>query len=96
MDKMSEKDQLYWAIKAFLKGQYPVKEFCSNFERIYNLELDKKVLTDTEKQAFDELFNTVVYDSPFPEERKNYAGHKDEQDIQKAVEKAAKELSLSL
>ena len=96
MDKMSEKDQLYWAIKAFLKGEYQVKEFCSNFERIYNLELDKKVLTDNEKQTFEELFNTVVYYSQFPEDRKNYSGYKDEQDIQKAVEKAAKELSLSL
>lgn len=96
MDKMSEKDQLYWAIKAFLKGEYQVKEFCSNFERIYNLELDKISLTDNEKQAFEVLFNVVVYYSPFPKDRKNYSGYKDEEEIQKAVEKTAKELNLSL
>lgn len=96
MDKMSKKDQLYYVLKTFLKGEYQTTDFCDNYERIYNLELDKKVLNTVEKESFEKLFNTVVYFSEFPEDRKKYSGYKNENDIQEAAEEAAKTLGLSL
>lgn len=94
MDKTKEKDQLYYAMKLFLKGEYPVKDFCSNFERIFNLELDKKILSDKELSVFKELFDKVAHFNEFPEDRNKWPGFTNENDIQLAVKEAAKKLDL--
>lgn len=91
MDLVNPKKQLYYAIKVFLRGKYSVKDFCSNFERIYNLELDKSTLTKDEKKALGNLFDKVVYFSPVESE---YEGHLDGDDIYLAVKEAASILNI--
>lgn len=92
---MSEKEQLYYAIKLFLNNKYSVKEFCSNFEVIYNLELDKSSLNDKESKVFKELFEKVVYYNEFPDERKTWPGFTSEEDIYQVIQKAVRVLSIS-
>jgi hypothetical protein len=43
--------------------------FCREFERTYNLEIDKTQLTDVEREAFSKLFDKIAWYSPFPHER---------------------------
>lgn len=91
---MNKQEELYYLIRAFLKNEYKIKDFCSNFERIYNLELDKKTLSNKESRVFKLLFDKVAYYSPIPEDRKNWPGFVDEDSIHKAITEAAKALDI--
>ena len=41
---MTEKEQLYYLINGVLDGSYQVKTFCSEFTRVYDLEIDEEEL----------------------------------------------------
>jgi hypothetical protein len=69
-----------------------VEMFCTEFERIYNLELDKDTLTPSEAKVFSALFEHVIWYSPFEEERKQVPNYASEEDIKAAAERAAAEL----
>ena len=42
---MTEKEQLYYLINGVLDGSYQVKTFCSEFTRVYDLEVDYEQLS---------------------------------------------------
>lgn len=52
---MTEKESLWYLINEFVKGSYIVKTFCSEFTRIYDLELDYDDLSEEENRLFSEL-----------------------------------------
>lgn len=52
---MSEKEELLYLINGLLEGTYTIKTFCSEFTRIYDLEIDYDVLTDEEYKEFGDL-----------------------------------------
>ncbi len=52
---MTEKEQLWYLINGVLSGAYDVKTFCSEFTRIYNLEVDYKQLSEQEKMELGDL-----------------------------------------
>ena len=52
---MTEKEQLWYLINGVLSGTYDVKTFCSEFTRIYNLEVDYEQLSEQEKLEFGDL-----------------------------------------
>lgn len=52
---MTEKDQLWYLINGLLKGKYDIKTFCSEFTRIYDLEVDYEQLSDQENREFGDL-----------------------------------------
>lgn len=67
-------------IELLLAARLDVSEFCEEYERLFNFELEKKSLPEGELRALERLFNKVVYYSPFAEERKkipNYLGDKE-------------------
>jgi hypothetical protein len=79
-DEFSAKARLLQYLDLFLKGKMAVGTFCGNFEPVYNLELDKTALSSIEAKAFSDLFEIVVWYSPFKEERekiKNYVGEEE-------------------
>jgi hypothetical protein len=74
---------------AFRQRAINVEKFCADFEHIYNLELDKGTLTPAEMEAFASLFESVIWFSPFEEERLRIPNYKDEAAIEAAAELAA-------
>jgi gamma-glutamylcyclotransferase (GGCT)/AIG2-like uncharacterized protein YtfP len=52
---MTEKESLWYLINELIKGSYIVKTFCSEFTRIYDLEIDYNELSKEEKRLFGEL-----------------------------------------
>ena len=52
---MTEKEQLWYLINGVLSGTYDVKTFCTEFTRIYNLEVDYEQLSEQEKLEFGDL-----------------------------------------
>ena len=45
---MRAKEQLWYLINGVLSGTYDIKTFCSEFTRIYNLEVDYEELSKQE------------------------------------------------
>ena len=45
---MNTKEQLYYLIKHFQTGEYDINTFCDLFTTIYDIELDKSDLSETE------------------------------------------------
>ncbi|MGH8437405.1 MAG: hypothetical protein ACRERX_23760 [Pseudomonas sp.] len=80
--------QLSSVIRAFLEGELNEKDFSERFERLYNLEVDRTTLSPEVANLFEDLFNEVVLYSPFEEDRKKYAGYRDERAIRKAALRA--------
>lgn len=84
--------KLHRLLREFQAGGLGTEDFCAQFERTYNLELDKGTLSPGETTAFGQLFEQVIWYSPFPEDRAEYPGYRNEADIARAAEEAAKNL----
>lgn len=52
---MTKREQLWYLIVEVMKGAYDINTFCSEFTRIYNLEIDYNELTDEENCQFSDL-----------------------------------------
>lgn len=52
---MTEKEQLWYLISGVLNGVYDIKTFCSEFTRIYDLEIDYEQLSEAENIEFADL-----------------------------------------
>lgn len=52
---MTEKDQLWYLINGVLDGAYDIKTFCSEFTKIYDLEVAYEQLSEQENNVFGDL-----------------------------------------
>ena len=52
---MAEKEQLWYLINGVIEGTYVIKDFCSEFTRIYDLEVDYDELSEQENREFSDL-----------------------------------------
>ncbi|MFR4350194.1 MAG: hypothetical protein ACLT3H_00825 [Roseburia sp.] len=52
---MTEKEELWYLINGLLEGSYTINTFCSEFTRIYDLEVDYNELTEDENKEFGDL-----------------------------------------
>lgn len=52
---MTEKEQLWYLINGVLNSSYDIKTFCSEFTRIYDLEVDYEQLSEHENNEFGDL-----------------------------------------
>jgi hypothetical protein len=93
-DDHDARGRLRKLVELLLGESISVKHFCDAFETIYNLELDRSTLTPTEALAFAEIFDRVVWYSPFPEERATIPSYLGEDQIKQTVTKAAVALGL--
>ena len=75
-------------IESVLERRMAVSVFCEEFERIYNFELEKEKLSEKEKIVFKNLFNKVVYYSPFFEELEGIPNYVSDQEIIESVKVA--------
>ncbi|HEU4881031.1 MAG TPA: hypothetical protein VFT45_02265 [Longimicrobium sp.] len=76
------------AIMQYRSGDLTTVEFCATYECLYNLEIDKDSLSPVHRSIFQQLFDDVIWYSPFPEDRARYPGYRDEIAIHLAVERA--------
>lgn len=86
---MTPREFLRELLASFLSDKVGVQSFCEQFERVYNLELDKATLQGAESVAFGELFERVVWYSPFPNERENISNYLGDAEIKAAAQEAA-------
>ena len=52
---MAERDRLWYLINSLINGTYSTKNFCEEFTRIYDEEVDYNFLSYEEKQNFAEM-----------------------------------------
>jgi hypothetical protein len=76
----------------YQSGALNTETFCIQFEHTYNMELDKKTLSASEALAFSDLFERVIWYSPFAEERANVPNYRGDAEIREAVERAAQRM----
>ena len=64
---MTEKEQLYYLINGVLDGSYQVKTFCSEFMRVYDLEVDYEQLSELVQKFLNKwtifLFCSILFSS---------------------------------
>jgi hypothetical protein len=80
-------------IDAFCADRLSVQDFCERYETTFNLEINKEELDPHARIAFQELFDVVIWYSPYPQDRREYHGYEDEQAVKKAVLRARNQLS---
>ncbi len=66
----SDKRRLYWLIDQYLERKLGEREFCDEFYYSYDLEVDKEILTNIEKQAFLSLSVVSSRFSQYEEDHK--------------------------
>jgi hypothetical protein len=86
--------KLYWLIDLYASGHHDVGTFCKEFERAYNLEVDRSELSGKEQKVFAELFEKVVLYSPFPSELATVPIYQSAAQIAAAVTATRSKLSL--
>ena len=64
---MTEKEQLYYLINGVFDGSYQVKTFCSEFTRVYDLEVDYEQLSELVQKFLNKwtifLFCSILFSS---------------------------------
>jgi len=85
--------KLYWLIDLFLCDHHNIRTFCSEFERAYNVEVDRAELSADELVVFGGLFDKVVMYSPFDDDLKIYPLYVNGQQIREAALAARTRLS---
>ncbi len=64
----SARFRLHRLLAEYRAGALDAEAFCQAFEHTYNMELDKRTLSTRESEVFAELFESVTWFSPFPDE----------------------------
>lgn len=77
-------ERLLLLAERLLAGEIEVAKFCEEYETAFNFEVDKKRIADLDK--FSQLFDVVVWYSPFPEERKLIPHYVDEEAVLRATQ----------
>jgi hypothetical protein len=93
-NQLSGRDHLHFLIGLFLARQIDISVFCKQFETSYNFHTDKAALTAAEARALEDLFDAVIWYSPFPEERKVVPSYLSEAEIPEAIQLAASRLQI--
>ena len=92
---MSWRDRAIRLLDGLLTAEISVSEFCDRYEPLWNFELESNAELGAEAPIFEQIFDSVVWYSPFPEDRDSYPGFKNEEDIIAIVRKANARLERS-
>jgi hypothetical protein len=72
-------------IKEFLSSELDVDTFCSEYERLYNFELDSSSTSKELRISLEKLFDIVVMYSPFEGDRAAIPNYVDERAVRSEV-----------
>jgi hypothetical protein len=81
-------------ISQAIEAKITIPEFCAQFEVLFNLELEKSELPNSEIAALSDLFEVVIWYSPFADEREQIPNYVDEKSVLAAAAKAAAKLQI--
>lgn len=94
MSVRMREQKLYSMLRSLVEQRMRPEDFCAQFERVFNFEIDRSMIPQSKLAALEELFDDVVYYSPFPKDRVDYPGYRDEVAIRATALKASKVLGL--
>ncbi|MCL1924771.1 MAG: hypothetical protein FWF50_04220 [Defluviitaleaceae bacterium] len=86
---MNSKEQIYYLLKHYYKGEYKTDIFVDEFYRIFSVERDDnllKLLSEEEYKLLIELSNITDYFSPYEEDFKVYSYTSEKEVKEKATE----------
>jgi hypothetical protein len=89
------REKLYWLMSLLAADDHDAGTFCKEFERTYNFEVDRTILTPTERDVFKSVFDKVCWYSPFPDERKKIPQYVSGEQIRTVVREAQTTLGVS-
>lgn len=89
---MESTKKLIETIRYFLSEELSTEDFAARYEQIYNFEIDKSSL-GTHSKIFEDIFNAVVWYSPYADEESN-PSYKNEKEILTFVSEQTKKLGL--
>jgi hypothetical protein len=89
------RDKLFWLMDLLMVEHHDAGTFCKEFERTFNLEVDKTTLSDAEREAFSALFDKVVWYSPYSGDRKVIPSYQSGAQIREAVRETRRVLGVS-
>jgi len=69
---MTKKEQLYYMLNTYNKGEYSVSAFCNAFEEVFYPDIPYDELTPHELDVLKKLGERITRFSPFEEDLKNY------------------------
>lgn len=95
MDKASgrtPRERLIWLMALLLGKSMSVDDFCAEYERTWNFQLNEERLSQSESELLKRVFDTVVWYTPVAEDRKNYPGFKSESDVFTVVAEVQQQL----
>jgi hypothetical protein len=87
-------DRLRETVLNVLDGSLTTQELCVRYETEYNTPDQVEWASIDEGLIFQELFDAVVWYSPYPEDRARYKGYVDDVQIKKAAQQVAARLGL--
>lgn len=82
---MTNKEQLLYLIEYYHNGEYRVNDFTSQFEKIYESTITTSELSDFEDKLLKQIWDIVIYFSPYPEDRSVWKGFTSEEAVRKKV-----------
>lgn len=88
------RDLLVGLLKLDLGNEIGYDEFRCRYEEVFNFELERASVSPEEFVTFQRLFDTVVWYSPFPEERAAIPNYVGEDAIDAVVEEARRVLGI--
>ncbi|MCL2284977.1 MAG: hypothetical protein FWC32_01270 [Firmicutes bacterium] len=92
---MTKKQQLYYLLEAFQRGEYDIATFCDVFYTIFYPDIPSDELTTSELSAFEALGRIVARFSPYEEDIKLHPNaFYTEDGVKNAIEVAYSELAL--
>lgn len=88
-------DALRITLATFLDGKLTTQAFCDRYEMEFNTPDQVDWASSLEANVFQDLFDIVVWYSPFDEDRRRFSGYVGESQILSAAKTAAERLGLS-
>lgn len=93
---MTKREELYYLLKFYKKGEYDIETFCDELTRILYYESGAiNELQGGERDSFEALGNIAIRFSPYKNDHKMAPGaYSSEEEVHKAIEVACKKLLL--
>lgn len=89
----STRDRLVQLMFQVLWGGLSVEQFCGKYEHLHIHYLNNDTLADTEAQILREVFDVVIYYSPFEAERDRIPNYLGDAEVIDAVRRAIRKLN---
>ena len=69
-DTMTKREQLYYLLEAFKRGEYDIPTFCIAYEHVFYPDIPYDELTHSELAVFEALGEVVDWFSPYEDDLK--------------------------